>query len=62
MFLVEIITFMIVWPIVWWLGGRLSREGLAPPRPPPNVVDLEVWRRRKEREAHVDTLRRKPRG
>jgi hypothetical protein len=55
MFFFEIVSFMIVWPIVWWLGGRLARDGErpAPPREPlpDNVVDLASYRRAREAEA-----------
>lgn len=52
MFLVELVSFLIVWPIVWWLGGRLADDGIGKrPSPPPrelpdNVVDLDAFRRR----------------
>jgi len=52
MFLVELVSFMIIWPILWWLGGRLASDGIDPvDRPkrrvlPENVVDLEQFRKR----------------
>jgi hypothetical protein len=56
-FLVELVAFLIVWPIMWWLGGRLAADGISrePTRRPPadlpdnlpsNVIDLEQFRRR----------------
>jgi hypothetical protein len=73
MFLVEIVTFMVAWPILWWLGGRLDREARAPSRAPSakgpapgsgerpreadNVVDLAAYRARK-----TATTRRGVRG
>ncbi len=57
MFVVEILAFMLVFPIAWWLGGRLGREPEAPAPRPPNVVDLEVWRRRRAREADAKVVR-----
>jgi hypothetical protein len=54
MFLVEIVTFMIAWPILWWLGGRLARDSRRPasreaaPDHGGKVVDLEAFRRRRE--------------
>jgi hypothetical protein len=55
MFLVEIITFMIAWPILWWLGGRLARNERGPARGeggtgPGNVVNLDAFRRRRDAE------------
>lgn len=55
MFFFEIVSFMIVWPIVWWLGGRLARDGEKPATPrepgPDNVVDLASYRRARGAEA-----------
>jgi hypothetical protein len=48
-FLVEIVSFLIIWPIVWWLGGLLAEDGIeTSPKPPlpDNVIDLEQFRRR----------------
>jgi hypothetical protein len=57
MFLVEIITFMIAWPILWWLGGRLARDQQGPARRPDaggpgdaKVVDLAAFRRKRDAE------------
>jgi hypothetical protein len=55
-FLVELVSFMIIWPLVWWLGGRLSKDGLDPVDTgskrrilPENVIDLDQFRRRHQR-------------
>lgn len=57
MFVVEILAFLLVFPIAWWLGGRLGRGPEAPAPRPPNVVDLEVWRRRRARESEAKVVR-----
>jgi hypothetical protein len=54
MFLVEIVTFMVAWPILWWLGGRLDRAARQQPAPQlraGKVVDLAAFRQRKEEAA-----------
>jgi len=54
MFFFEIVSFMIAWPILWWLGGRLARNEERPAAPreplPENVVDLAAYRRARGRD------------
>lgn len=51
MFFFEVVSFLIFWPILWWLGGRLARDDApasprrSPPDLPANVVDLAAYRR-----------------
>lgn len=51
MFFFETFAFVIVFPLCWWLGGRVARaeNKTRPPRPrepdEAEVIDLEVWRR-----------------
>jgi len=52
MFFFETFAFVLVFPICWWLGGRIARaESKTPPVRPrapdeAEVVDLDDWRRR----------------
>jgi hypothetical protein len=66
MFFFEILAFIIVWPLVWWLGGldRDDRRGATPRPPDPpegaKVVDLHAWRIRRARKDAAPSRRRIP--
>jgi hypothetical protein len=63
MFFFEIISFLIVWPFVWWLGGRLAHDDGAPvsrdreASGPDNVVDLQAWKARQASRQRLHSVR-----